>query len=80
MMYILLEEVLDLGRIEKGANCGVSGCGKEAVRSLPIDKVRSAGLKVGVGQKRAYLCKEHYKEYKKKTKKDKKLEKWRFNA
>jgi thymidine kinase len=80
MMHILLEEVLDLGRIEKGAECSVSGCGKEAVRSLPIDKVRSAGLKVGVGEKRAYLCKEHYKEYKKKTKKDKKLEKWRFSA
>jgi hypothetical protein len=47
---------------------------------LPIDKVRSAGLKVAVGEKRAYLCKDHYKEYKKKTKKDKKLEKWRFSV
>jgi thymidine kinase len=67
-----------LGRIDKGAKCSV--CGKEAVRSLSVDKVRSAGLKVGVGEKRAYLCKEHYKEYKKKTKKDKQLEKWRFSG
>jgi len=31
-------------------------------------------------ERRAYLCREHYKEYKKKTKKDKKLEKWRYSA
>ncbi|HVP27375.1 MAG TPA: hypothetical protein VMT26_06910 [Candidatus Bathyarchaeia archaeon] len=67
-----------MGRIDKGVKCSV--CGKEAVRSLAVDKVRSAGLKVGVGEKRAYLCKEHYKEYKKKTKKDKQLEKWRFSG
>jgi hypothetical protein len=36
-----------------------------------------AGLKVG-SEKRAYLCKDHYKEYKKKTKKDKQLEKMRY--
>jgi len=27
--------------------------------------------------KRAYLCKDHYKEYKKGSKKDKQIEKWR---
>jgi hypothetical protein len=43
-----------------------------------MEKVRSAGLNVGSSQRRAYLCKEHYKEYKKKTKKDKQLEKWRY--
>ncbi len=56
--------------------CSVSGCGRDAVRSLSSDKVKLAGLKVA-GEKRAYLCKEHYKEYKKKTKKDKQLEKMR---
>jgi len=56
----------------------VSGCGREAVRSLSAEKVRSAGLKVGSSERRAYLCKEHYKEFKKKTKKDKQLEKWRY--
>jgi hypothetical protein len=45
-----------------------------------MEKVRSAGLNVGSGQKRAYLCKEHYKEYKKKTKKDKMVEKWRYRG
>ena len=65
-----------MGRVAKGVKCSVSGCGNEAVRSLSTEKVKTAGLNVG-SEKRAYLCKEHYKEYKKKTKKDKKLEKWR---
>jgi thymidine kinase len=66
-----------LGRIDKGVKCSV--CGKDAVRSLSADKVRSAGLRIGSSEKRAFLCKEHYKEFKKKTKKDKQLEKWRYN-
>jgi hypothetical protein len=72
-------EALGVGRIDKGAKCSVSGCGREAVRSLSAEKVKTAGLKVG-NEKRAYLCKEHYKEFKKKTKKDKQIEKWRYSA
>lgn len=68
-----------MGRIDKGVKCSVSGCGSEAVRSISADKVKAAGLKVG-NEKRAYLCKEHYKEYKKKTKKDKQLEKLRYKV
>jgi thymidine kinase len=69
-----------LGRIDKGVKCSVSGCGKEATRSISTEKVKSAGLKVGSNEKRAYLCREHYKEFKKKTKKDKTLDKWRYSA
>ncbi|MCL1965766.1 MAG: hypothetical protein FWF66_07800 [Candidatus Bathyarchaeota archaeon] len=65
-----------MGRIDKGEKCSVSGCGNEAERSISADKVKAAGLKVN-SDKRAYLCKEHYKEYKKKSKKDKLLDKWR---
>jgi len=68
-----------LGRIDKGVKCSVSGCSGEAVRSISADKVKSAGFRVG-SERRAYLCKEHYKEFKKKTKKDKQLEKMRFKA
>jgi len=68
-----------LGRVDKGVKCSVSGCGREATRSLSAEKVRSAGLNVG-SERRAYLCKEHYKEYKKRTKKDKQLEKWRHSG
>ncbi len=66
-----------MGRIGKGVKCSVSGCSNEAARSISADKVKTAGLKVG-NEKRAYLCKEHYKDFKKKTKKDKQLEKMRF--
>ena len=68
-----------MGRVDKGAKCSVSGCGKEAVRSISAEKVKAAGLKVG-SEKRAYLCKDHYKEFKKKTKKDKQLERWRYQG
>jgi hypothetical protein len=65
-----------VGRIDKGEKCNVSGCGREAARSISADKVRAAGMKIG-SEKRGYLCKEHYKEYKKKSKKDKTIDKWR---
>lgn len=69
-----------MGRVDKGVKCNVSGCGSEAARSLSADKVKAAGLSVGTSEKRVYLCKEHYKEFKKKNKKDKTLEKWRYGA
>jgi len=65
-----------LGRVAKGVKCNVAGCNNDAVRSLQTDKVKKAGLKVGE-TRRTYLCKEHYKEFKKATKKDRTLEKWR---
>jgi hypothetical protein len=58
----------------------VAGCSREAARSFSTEKAKSAGLNVSSGEKRAYLCKEHYKEFKKKTKKDKTVEKWRYNT
>jgi thymidine kinase len=69
-----------MGRIDKGVTCSVSGCGKDAIRSVSNDKAKAAGLNVGSGEKRAYLCREHYKEFKKKTKKDKTIDKWRYNV
>jgi len=67
-----------VGRIDKGVKCSVSGCGREAARSISVEKARAAGLNVGSGEKRAYICKEHYEEFKKRTKKDKTLDKWRY--
>ena len=68
-----------MGRVAKGIKCSVVGCDKEAVRSLSNEKVSAAGLKVGTAR-RAYLCKDHYKEFKKGTKKEKMLEKWRYRG
>ncbi len=84
MTHIVLQEscerIITVGRIDKGVKCSVSGCGKEAARSLSTQKAKSAGLNVGSGEKRVYLCREHYKEFKKKTKKDKTIDKWRYSA
>lgn len=68
-----------MGRVAKGVKCSVVGCDKEAVRSLSTEKVSSAGLKVDEAR-RSYLCKEHYKDFKKETKKEKMLEKWRYRG
>jgi hypothetical protein len=67
-----------LGRIEKGETCSVSGCKNEAARSITADKCKAAGLNVNTAEKRAFICKEHYKDFKKKTKNDKTLDKWRY--
>jgi len=68
-----------MGKVSKGTLCSVEGCGREAVRSLSAAKVEAAGLKIK-GARRAYLCREHYKEYKKATKKEKTLERWRYKG
>jgi hypothetical protein len=57
--------------------CSITVCEREAIRSLAADKVEQAGLKVK-GEKRAYLCKQHYKEFKKRTKKDRKIERLKW--
>ena len=41
--------------------------------------VKQAGLDAE-GAKRAYLCKEHYKDYKKGSKKSSQIERWRYSA
>jgi hypothetical protein len=69
--------VVEVGKVSKGVKCSVENCDEEAVRSLPIDKVTGTGLKVQ-GARRVYLCKEHYKGYKKAAKKEKMLDKWRY--
>ena len=68
-----------MGRVAKGVKCSVAGCDKEAIRSIPTEKVSAAGLEVGK-VRRSYLCKDHYKEFKKGMRKEKMLEKWRYRG
>ena len=68
-----------MGKISRGVTCSVEGCSKEAIRSLSFDNVAAAGLKIREAR-RVYLCKDHYKELKKATKKEKMLEKWRYRT
>jgi hypothetical protein len=66
-----------MGKISKGVKCNIVGCGRPAVRSIAPDRVAEAGLNIGKAS-RAYLCREHYKEMKKKLKKERMIEKWRL--
>jgi len=49
-------------------------CGKPAERSVSGDSAVEAGLDVEEGLKRVRLCRDHYREWKKKTKKDRTIE------
>ncbi len=53
--------------------CDVVGCDKEAVKTVARKKAEKIFTLKGRGTK-VHLCKEHYKEFKKKTKKDRELE------
>ena len=67
-----------MGKVAKGVKCMVAECGREAVRSIALDKLGM--FKVEPSRSgRAYLCAYHYKEYKKKTRKERIIEKGRHS-
>ena len=68
-----------MGRVEKGVHCSVQGCDNSAERSISSSKASMAGdLVVNTSNKRAYLCRQHYKEWKKATKEDRENERARW--
>jgi len=67
-----------LGRVDKGVKCGVSGCSNNAERSLSREQMSGSGLSVSGEGRRVYLCHDHYKAWKKATKKEKSLERARW--
>jgi hypothetical protein len=69
---------LSLGKVDKGVNCSVTGCSNKAVRSLSKSEMGGSGLSLGEEGRRAYLCHDHYKAWKKATKKSKSLERSRW--
>jgi hypothetical protein len=54
--------------------CIIPGCGGEALRHLAVAEARRAFDQVPEKGRSAALCKQHYKEWKKATKKDRKLD------
>src|SRR5215467_8662446 len=67
-----------MGRVDKGVNCSVQGCDESAQRSMSGSKARMASDLVVDSNKRVYLCKTHYKEWKKSTKEDRDNERARW--
>ncbi|MEM2786449.1 MAG: hypothetical protein QXW37_02920 [Candidatus Nitrosotenuis sp.] len=68
-----------MGLVSKGAKCDVDGCNNDGVRSLNSSKVENTGLRLKSSAKKAVLCREHYKEWKKETKEDRDLERARYD-
>ncbi len=55
--------------------CDVVGCSADGERSVPAKKLEKAGLQTSKEpSKNAHVCREHYKEFKKKTKQERSLE------
>lgn len=61
--------------VDKVQMCDIEGCKSEAERSISGKKVVKAGMSIRSDpDKSAHLCHAHYKEFKKRTKKDRTYE------
>jgi hypothetical protein len=68
-----------MGRIDKGVNCSIQDCDRSADRSITGSKARMASdLDIDSSGRRVYLCKTHYKEWKRATKEDRDNERARW--
>jgi hypothetical protein len=67
-----------LGKVEKGVGCSVTGCKNPAQRSISRAETGSSGLSIGGEGRRVYLCHEHYKAWKRATKRTRSLERARW--
>jgi len=54
--------------------CDVEGCNQTAVKTVARKKAEKIFSLKGGRSTKVHLCKEHYKEFKKKTKKERELE------
>lgn len=59
--------------MKEGQTCDVNGCENEAVKTVARDKAQTIFSLKG-NSRHVHLCKEHYKEFKKKTKKDREID------
>ena len=67
-----------MGKVDKGVSCSVDGCKNPALRSLSRSEMGNSGLTVGGDGRRVYLCHDHYKVWKKATRKSRDLERSRW--
>lgn len=70
----------EMGKVGKGVRCSARGCENTAMRSIPIDQAREAGIEITSAQRRVYLCENHYKILRKSRRKEEKLERWRWTT
>ena len=74
IIYIQMERRAPRKDKERG-ECQISGCREEASRSIPAKKLKDI-LSVSIKQeaRRVHICKKHYRQFRKKTKQDRTLE------
>ncbi len=60
----------------KPQKCEIKNCSKKSYRSLPTEKVDGAlsDETITSDQRRTHICKKHYREYKKATRRSRELE------
>jgi hypothetical protein len=69
-----------MGKVEKGIICSVLKCDESAERSMSLTKAKmSQDLDFDNSKKRVYLCKNHYKDWKKSSKSDRETERTRWD-
>ena len=69
-----------MGRVDKGVNCSIQGCDQTAQRSMSGSKASMAlNLDLDSTSKRIYLCKAHYREWKKAPKNERENEQARWD-
>jgi len=58
--------------------CSVKDCIEPSYKSISFDEASKVFGGDVIGKRRVRLCKRHWKEYKKATKRDRRLERWRW--
>ena len=63
-------------RDTESETCMVSGCKEIAVRSISAEKLKKglSGVSLKTDSRRAHICKKHYRQFRKKTKGERELE------
>jgi len=67
-----------MGKVEKGVACSVTECKNPSERSIGRDQLAGSGLVAPGDGRRVYLCHDHYKTWKKATKKDRDMQRARW--
>lgn len=68
-----------MGKVSKGVKCSVIGCNESAVRSINKNKIMNSDIKT-TGERQVYLCRVHYKDLKKTSKKQDDIERIRWKG
>jgi len=74
------EERLSPTREEDSEPCLVPGCGATSVRNLALPEARKVFSDLPEKGRRAPLCRDHYKQWKKETKEARKLDRLSWGA